>query len=72
MQIQNPFVTGSTAFQNFNSNVLGNKHLSLESLKERHIELRAKADNFLNYGDHQRDCFDQESRAINALIQQKS
>lgn len=71
MQIENPFVKGSIAFQNFNSTVLSNKHLTISLLQDYHAKLRVKADDFLNYSDHQRDCFDQESRAVEALIKQK-
>lgn len=70
--MRNPYVKGTSSFQNFNSNVNSQKHLSTECLLSKRKELKTKSDNFLNYSDHQRCSFDEEIVAIDAIIESRN
>lgn len=71
MEIQNPFVNGTAAFQNFNSDVQDNSHLSVKELEAQVVSLTLKADDFLNSSDSQRNDADNKIKALIAIIKNK-
>lgn len=68
MNIKNPFIKGTVAFQNFNNDVLANKHLTTPQLIDAEKALCAKKDNYLNYSDIQRTGFEYNALALNSII----
>jgi hypothetical protein len=68
MNIKNPFIKGTVAFQNFNNDILANKHLPISQLLEKEKTAIDKKDDYLNNSDSQRTAFEYHALALNALI----